>query len=216
MNASSPLADPLLTEQWAWFDVDDVLVESTPLFQESLDRWSGLHRPWQEWTHNRFHQFYGVADDDLDIIQELRDLWRKERILERSPLSPDAGPVLRELSDMGLRIGLITARAWHPEGREITEEMAEAHQLPVDRVIAMHYEETKAGLLVQSGTQVASFLDDTTRHAQACHDAGFNSALFRQPWNADAQGLRVIERLADVPRWVAESLAPRARPRPRR
>lgn len=184
---------------WVWFDVDDVLVSSTPLFQESLDRWSGQVIPWQTWTHNHFHLFYGVASDDRATIQKLRQTWEEDQVLERSPLFPDAQDALHALAEDGFKIGLLTARAWHSRGLEVTEAMVEHHHLPVSRVITLPWESTKADLLQASGTRVVGFLDDTIRHVEGCREAGFNAVLRDQPWNVTAHHL---PRVADLSAFV--------------
>jgi hypothetical protein len=197
-----------LDQGWGWFDVDDVLVESAPLFQASLDKWSGLCVPCETWEHNAFHLFYGVASDDAERMAELRLLWQRDRVLERSPLSEGAAQALDEVHNMGLKIGLITARAWHPDGLAITEQMARDNHLPVERVVTLPFESTKADLLALQGVRVESFLDDTTRHAEACAKAGYRSAVLTRPWNKNAPAhLARVASIAQFPDWLRQQLA---------
>jgi FMN phosphatase YigB (HAD superfamily) len=182
---------------WVWFDVDDVLVESTPLFQESLDRWTGTSVPWQTWTHNRFHQFYGIADDDELRIAQMKQRWKDDRILERSPLIEGVGEALRAIEAKGAKIGLLTARAWHENGVAITQAQVEQHRLPVSRIISMNYHETKAQFLQHTGTRVIGFIDDTPRHVEGCRTAGIDAVLMHQPWNTDADHLPRVHRLSE-------------------
>lgn len=170
-----------------------------------MDRWSGKVIPWQTWTHNHFHKFYGVADDDQATIKAIREAWEADQVLERSPLFPEVADALHALSDNGFRIGLLTARAWHPKGLEITQAMVDAHHLPVSRVVTLPWEGTKAGLLEASGTHVVGFIDDTIRHVDGCRTAGFNAVLRDQPWNSSAGHLpRVADLTVFVDRIQAE------------
>lgn len=192
---------------WLWFDVDDVLVESTPLFQESLDRWSGTVVPWQTWTHNQFHKFYGVKDDDDETFALLRKQWKDDRILERSPLFEGVSETLQKLSDQGFKLGLLTARAWHPDGVAITQTMADDHHLPVSQIISMDYSGTKAEFLKKTGTRVEGFIDDTIRHVEGGVSAGFNAVLMHQPWNVQATHLARVKCMTDYPAWIAKAMA---------
>jgi FMN phosphatase YigB (HAD superfamily) len=203
-------------QPWVWFDVDDVVVESTPLFQESMDRWTGKVIPWQTWTHNRFHQFYGVRDDDADTIAQMKAVWKADQVLERSPLRPGVVEAMRQIHDMGCRLGFLTARAWHEEGVAITQSMAVTHRLPVDRIISMEYTQTKAEFLAQTGTRVIGFVDDTIRHVEGCRSAGFDAVLMDQPWNVEAVHLPRVKDMGEFAQHIARVLEPLALPSRRR
>lgn len=202
---SSPAVSPFPQDDapWLWFDVDDVLVHAAPLFQESLDRWSGTTMPWEKWPHNQFHKFYGVKDEDADTLTQLRKIWQDERILERAPLYDDVADTLRRLhEEEGYQLGLLTARAWHPDGVAITQAMADTHRLPVSKIISMDYSGTKAEFLQKTGTRVVGFIDDTVRHVEGCVNVGINAVLMHQPWNTEASHLPRVHRLADYPAWL--------------
>lgn len=192
---------------WLWFDVDDVLVDSAPVFQASMDRWSGITVPWETWHHNHFHQFYGVRDDDQDTIARMKQVWRDDQVLERSPLRPGVADTLKHLHDQGFSLGLLTARAWHPDGVAITQAMVDGHQLPVNQIISMEYAATKADFLKASGTRVVGFVDDTIRHIEGCVAAGINAVLMAQPWNTQATHLDRVPQIDDYPRWLRSNLS---------
>lgn len=191
------------TQRWVWFDVDDVLVDVAPLFQDTMDRWSGRTIPWQGWTDNIFHRLYGVEDRDVAGVRAMQQACEDDRVLERAPLFDDVKPVFDALAADGLKIGLITARDWHSRGRAITEAMVDTHRLPVSDIITLGMEGSKAELLLRTGTDVAGFVDDSVRHVDGCRAAGIHATLRARPWNAAATHLPRIEALAAVPAWLA-------------
>jgi len=215
MIVSSSVVSP---RPWVWLDVDDVLVDSTPIFQESMDRWTGKTIPWQTWTHNRFHQFYGIADEDAATIARMRQRWKDDRVLERSPFMPHVAQAMATIVNAGADIGLLTARAWHSEGEAITREMAAQAGLSIKAVISIHFHQTKADFLIHSGTQVVGFIDDTIRHVEGCVAAGFNAVLMDQPWNREARHLPRVANLEEFAQQIQARLAspvpPRRSPRP--
>lgn len=192
---------------WVWFDVDDVLVDSTPLFQESMDRWTGRHVPWESWPHNHFPDFYGIQSHDTEAIAQMKAIWKKDRVLERAPLRSGVEEALQRIHDLGYPMGLITARGWHEEGAQITQDLADRHRLPVQKIISMDYSQTKADFLQAHGAEIVAFVDDTPRHVEGCVQAGLAAFLLHHSWNATAVHLPRIHHLQEL----ADQLSSRSR-----
>lgn len=193
---------------WVWFDVDDVVVDASPLFQESMDRWTGQVIPWQTWPDNHFPPLYGIQDDDEEGHARMKDVWRADRILERAPVRPGVRAVMHQIKEAGCRIGLITARGWHEDGEGITRRMVKANGLPVSQVLSVFYNQSKAAILQATDTQVVAVLDDTPRHIAGCVAAGLPGWLLDQPWNVQATHLPRMASLEAFARHVQQVMAP--------
>jgi hypothetical protein len=191
---------------WAWFDVDDVVVDATPLFQESMDRWKGTVIPWQTWAHNHFPHFYGIMDDDAEGIAQMKEVWRRDQILERAPVRAGVVAVLHRVKALGCRIGFLTARGWHEDSVAITQKVADQNALPVDRILSIPYAHSKAETLAATGTRVVGFVDDTPRHVEGCVAAGLNAMLLTQPWNVQAVHLPRVAHLDEFADRIALAL----------
>lgn len=164
-----------------WFDVDDVLVETSPLTEASLRQLTGKSIPIDSWPHHHFVEIY-----ELDAAGKAAMLraWTEERLLESAKLRPGVAEAMDRLSGAGFELALITARDWHPQGERITWEMAEAHKLPVSQVVVMAFEDAKADVLRRMGARVDGFVDDTARHVSGCLEQGWKAFVMSHPWNA--------------------------------
>lgn len=165
-----------------WFDVDDVLVEMSPLTELSLRTLTGKTIPIASWPHHHFDTIYDLDSKGKDAM---RRAWIEERMLESAPLRPGVAEAMRRLSEADFELCLITARDWHPQGEEITWKMAHDHNLPVSEVIVMKFEESKADVLKARGAQVDGFVDDTVRHVRSCLEQGWKAFVMSHSWNRD-------------------------------
>lgn len=187
-------------DRWIFFDVDDVLVDTSKQIEQAMHKMTGLHLPCEQWPHHMFTELYKIGAERRD---EMRALWVQEKILENAAVFPGVTSAMQQLAGDGYRLGLITARAWHPDARRITETFVNEHRLPVDEIRLLGFFDSKADVLRDSGLTIQGFVDDTTRHAQSCAEAGIPSVLLSRAWNQDAPAsLPRIESLDHFPHWV--------------
>lgn len=179
------MAKPIKT---VWFDVDDVLVDTSALIEKSLRELTGKTIPVDTWKSHAFAEIYGL--DESGIVA-MRKKWREDQVLEKAPLRPGVVEAMRALADSGYALGLITARGWHEKGAEITMDMAAKHALPVSDLVIVAYDECKARRLLDLGVDVSGFVDDTYRHVKACLEQGWNALLMTQSWNERFEAPRV-------------------------
>lgn len=202
-------------ESWLWFDVDDVLVDTSAELERSLRKLTGLHLPSHQWASHSFTDTYGLRPHQLE---DMRAAWERDEVLERALPFDGAAEALRMAARKGYHVGLITARGWHPEGREITEAMARDLGMPVERVLLLKFEDSKRDLLLSTGTRVAGFLDDTARHVEGARSCGWDGRLVTRSWNVGFDLPRVgstfefVDSLPPAPS-AARRPAPRA-PKP--
>lgn len=173
---------------WVWFDVDDVLVDTSFQLEKSLRKFTGLDRPVAAWPNHMFTEIYGIPAEHRDLM---RQAWVDDQVLETAELFDGVKEALELVATKGYRIGLITARAWHPNALNITEGMARDFGLPAERVILLNFVDSKHGLLEASGTEIAGFIDDTPRHVQGALDRGWLGRLATRSWNLGSEIPRV-------------------------
>ena len=171
-----------------WFDVDDVLVDTSPLTEASLRALTGKHIPVHSWPHHRFVDLYSLCSDGK---KKMLRRWMDDQILEKATLRAGVAEAMRSLAHAGFSLKMITARDWHPEGEAITWRMAQSHGLPVDDVVVMAFEQSKADVLASRGEKVDGFVDDTPRHVRGCMEKGWASFLMDHPWNVSEDLPRV-------------------------
>lgn len=192
-----------------WFDVDDVLVETSFRTEASLRALTGREIPWETWPHHHFLDLYGLGEAGRASMVER---WVDDQVLEKATLRDGVGEAMRELAEDGFELRLITARGWHPRGAQITWEMAEEHRLPVSGVSLTLFEDDKSEALASWGARVDAFVDDTTRHVRGCLDKGWAAWVMTQPWN---QGHELPRRAANMHDFAqaarAQLLAPKRR-----
>lgn len=171
-----------------WFDVDDVLVDTSFLMEQTMKALTGKVIPSQSWPHHGLCEIYGLPESGWKGI---RERWLSDGVIERAPLREGVVKAMEDLAQSGFKLGLITARAWHPRGEEVTWDMASKHGLAVSDVVVLSFEESKAVKLKELGVDVSGFIDDTYRHVRECLDSGWQAYLLSQPWNKTFEAPRV-------------------------
>lgn len=200
-----------------WFDVDDVLVDTSALMERTLRRMTGKTILSHTWPHHGFAEIYGFEKNDM---ARLREMWMEDGLLENAPIRKGVVEGMAAMAAAGLGIGLITARGWHPEGERLTWEMADRHGLAVSKVVVLTYEECKAEKLAALGERVDGFVDDTHRHVRACLAKGWDAHLMTQPWNVEHEDLPRVDEFKQFSSKIlnaaahARAQSPRSKPRP--
>jgi len=186
-------------DKWVFFDVDDVLVDTSTPLELALRKMTGLHLPHTAWPNHMFTELYGIGKERAE---EMRAVWVQERVLETAQVFDGVRETFHEFADEGYRLGLITARAWHPKAREITEAMVNENGLPVEEIKLMGFFDSKADILRDCGLSIHGFIDDTARHAQGVAALGVHSVLQSRFWNQSAVDTPRVERIGDFPQWL--------------
>jgi hypothetical protein len=183
-----------------WFDVDDVIVETSALMEKTLRRMTGKTILSQSWPHHGFAEIYGFKPGDME---RLREMWMHDQLLERAPLREGVAEAMVSIRQSGYELGLITARGWHPQGEALTWAMAAKHGLPIGEVVVLSYEECKAKKLEDLGVRVDGFVDDTHRHVRACQAKGWSASLMTQPWNEKHEDVPRVSALGEFAQMLA-------------
>lgn len=164
---------------WIVFDVDDVLCN----FRESLYcsfKSIGKDVHWSQWTKYASLELYGLTTE-----QELHHHMATHKVLENSKVEDGVPEFLEEFKLAGFNIGLLTARAWHKNGKNITEEFVHNNKLSVDKIVisGLHTDKKSAHIDKFTG-HITAYVDDSIHHIEDFISKGVsNSYLMNRPWN---------------------------------
>lgn len=187
-----------------WFDVDDTLVDTASEIHRCLLSRLGQDKPIETWPSMMFTQFYDMKGYD---VHQMRAWWQEDQILEQAQLFEGVFDMLHFLHETGARIGLITARAWHPEAKRITEEFIVRHGLPVQELKLLKFEESKLALLQDQASRIQGFIDDSPSHVKSIASLNVPAVLIRRPWNQQSDYPNVVEKTHAFPRCLGYEYA---------
>lgn len=182
-------------QQEIWFDVDDVLVDTATQIHRSMLSRTQKDIPISSWENLMFTSLYQLGEGRAS---EMRAWWEEDQIIEKSTLYPHTVALLGSLSNAGYRIGLITARAWHPRARELTEDFISKNKLPVSDLKLLKFDESKKELLRPHAKQTVAFIDDSTHHVKGALELNIPSVLMRRSWNMKETEIHAIENLEQM------------------
>jgi hypothetical protein len=79
---------------------------------------------------------------------------------------------------------LITARGWHPRGKEITEEWVSDYNLDIDELIVVEHDQSKTDVISGFNNIVFS-IDDRIKHCREYMRTGRiqHVLVYDAPWN---------------------------------
>lgn len=173
--------------KWIVFDVDDVICNfRESLYQSFFNVGKDIH--WSEWSSYNHTIIYNLSED-----KELHNHMKDHFVLEKSTLEDGVLELMNRLKKNGFNIGLLTARAWHSNGQDITQDFIEKHQLPIDKlVISGQHKDKKSVHIDKFPGEIVSYIDDSIHHVQDFREKGVNALLLDRPWNQDSQLPRVF------------------------
>jgi uncharacterized HAD superfamily protein len=181
-----------MEDKWIVFDVDDVLCN----FRESLYqsfRKIGKDIHWSQWEVYHHSKIYNLPDT-LSLHNHMKD----SLVLENAEVEQEALEVLTQLKKEGYKIGLLTARAWHAEGQNITEEFIFKNNLPVDKlVISGQHQDKKSMHIDKFEGKIIAFLDDSIHHVKDFQEHGIPAWLQSRPWNESDKALPRVASLKE-------------------
>jgi Haloacid dehalogenase-like hydrolase len=174
-------------DNWIIFDVDDVLCN----FRESLYcsfKNIGKDVHWTQWTKYASLELYGLKNE-----QELHLHMATHNVLENSKVEEGVPEFLVELKEAGFNIGLLTARAWHQNGKTITEDFVHNNNLCVDKiVISGLHTDKKSEHIDKFNGNITAYVDDSIHHIEDFISKGIsNSYLMDRPWNQSSELPRI-------------------------
>lgn len=158
------------------FDVDDVLCETSVPLQQALTITTGKNIPCKDWFDFSLPTVYEVAFDKILAAFHLGNILH-------TPFNSQVKPLFNEVKQ-NFSIGVLTSRAWHPEGEAITKQAFEKEGLHVDKLIVAEHSKSKAEYFHEFG-EVALYVDDNIHHIKDVAAINPNTlcVIRTQPWN---------------------------------
>lgn len=175
------------------FDCDDVLANLRDPLEGLVSEHIGKKVSWKDWNQYEIGKVYGF--DFKPICQMLVD----RKTLEN--LKPDeaAAELIHWYRNRDYKVVVLTARGYHPRGREITQQWMIDNQLHVDDVVCIGLKENKRDYLSLMG-YVENYIEDNHHHAEQAH--GLPNVkevyLLDRPWNQQISGATRVSCLRDV------------------
>lgn len=177
----------------AVFDCDDVLANLRDPLEGLVS--SHLKRPvsWKEWDQYDIGNIYNFHFGEI-----CKTIVEQEVLLD---LTPDhyALELLTDLKQQNYRIKVLTARGYHPKGREVTFEWLRKNNLPIDDVICVKLHENKRDYLSLM-SNVEFYVEDNHHHAEQAHHLHNVKQVFLidRPWNQQVTNVTRVNNLQDV------------------
>ena len=174
-------------DNWIIFDVDDVLCNFRDSLYHSF-KVIGKDIHWNQWTDYASIDMYGLPDE-----KALHAHMIQYKVLEKSQVEDGVVDALKELKKAGYKIGLLTARAWHKDGQNITENFVDKNDLCDDKiVISGFYKDKKSQHIDKFSGNICGYFDDSIHHIEDFITEGVkNSYLIDRPWNQQSSLPRV-------------------------
>lgn len=180
------------------FDLDDVLVNLRDSLNQALNRVTRTESDWRDWHTFDLSKIYQIPHDKvLDTILQ-------HNVLESCTPEPGAQKALQAVHEAGFHTVILTARAWHPSGREITENFLQLHQFSYDQLVLSDLSMCKTGYMAP-WNNIHLYVDDHASHVRnACNLPNVkHSLLFERPWNQQTSHDQRISDLSEIPSYLS-------------
>lgn len=145
----------------AVFDVDDTIGQLRYKLVDIINDLTNMNFTIEDWDSHDLDTRYGIPFD------QVLEFMVKENTLLELPLEPYTKEVLKHTKDQGYHIDILTARGWHPRGKETTLEWLKKHNLPHDDLTVVPLDKCKAEVLKNKYKKVHFTVDDNPKHCEA-------------------------------------------------
>lgn len=184
-------------QKWIVFDVDDVICNfRESLFQSFKKLGHDVH--WSTWSSYRHTEIYPIKDEKDFHLHMVNHC-----VLENALIEENVKELFSQLKKDGYCIGLLTARAWHDNGYDITQKFIEKNNLPVDKLVisGQHMDKKSNHIGVFEG-QIVAYIDDSIHHVEDFLAHNVPAFLMDRPWNQQAQDLPRVSSLNDFQKQI--------------
>jgi len=175
-------------------DADDVLVDLKYELCHALNKYTGKDISCSEWHSFNITSIYDNLniEDFYSIIIDNGLLWLAAPI-------DNAKDTLLQLRELGYRIVIISARAYHPEANAITEKWFRFHGIPFD-AIHISGNGIKKSYYANIYDDIVASADDNLDNCidfkEKCNIK--NVLLVTQPWNVSDTSFQRIGNISEL------------------
>lgn len=176
---------------YAVFDLDDTLLNLHVPLIEMLNQRTGMNR-----CPKTVETF--TIEEDYGIDQKTFFKWAEESmVLESGIIHDGAVELFRTLREQDTRIAIITARGWHPNAMQVTEDWLHLNGLVPDElhIVSMACNKNNS---TRHMKKVRLAVDDREHHVHHFSKLTENAFLYKQGWNKHATAHVHIENLKQL------------------
>lgn len=177
----------------AVFDCDDVLANLRDPLQDLVGEHLGQIVSWTDWNQYEIGKVYGFDFNHVCQMLIERD------ILSKLQVDPHAKQLIESYRNDGIRTVILTARGYHPKGKQITERWVADNNLPIDEVRCISLHEEKRDHLKHMN-DVHVYVEDNHNHAEQAFGLPNVKKVFLldRPWNSDITNVTRVSCLKDI------------------
>lgn len=160
-------------------DLDDTLGDLKNPMMEALKSATGKDIHWSKWDSFDVPSLYGITQQDF------LNICINENILEKVIIHDSSYKFLNDLHKLNYYTVLITARGWHPQGKEITKKWVADHNLDIDELIVVEIDQSKTDVITKFDNIIFS-IDDRIKHCREYIQSGLvkHVLVYDAPWNS--------------------------------
>lgn len=178
------------------FDFDDVIGNLITPMIEAINKATGCDFSEDEHTQYDIVEAYDISPEEFfEIMIDFK-------VLENLKPFHDVKHVFDTVKETHL-IHIVTARQWHPNARNITEEWLKKHELHYDHLTFTSHHQSKVEAIVH-WDEVALAVDDRDAHCEAYskHDKVEKVLILDKPWNRNLEGIERISSLSEILKFI--------------
>lgn len=188
-------------QKWAIFDMDDVVVNFIDNIYPHLKE---VIKDIPSKENIRSYAFENYFKSDDEFFAFLKD----RKLIETSEIHKDAVEVINSFKQEGFKIGILTARGWHPNGFYLTKKYLTDHGVEFDKIVLSgDHKENKSQYLSEFNGDLHVFIDDSVRHVKGMLDKDVLAVLQTRTWNELCdEDLKRVDNLSEYRDFVFDVL----------
>lgn len=178
------------------FDLDDTLCDFSYQLLLTVNEVYGKNIQMSDWNSYNIDEVLGFK------VEQFFDMLRDCKVIEKCQPVTNARMVLEAVAP-NYEINIVTARAWHDQGKEITTDWFAQHGLPYDNIIVCPPGHSKIEMITHLDN-VHLAVDDRDIHCVEFHECPkINKALMiDKPWNRDVKDVHRIYDIKEVLNYI--------------
>jgi len=172
-------------------DLDDVLAKLRETLYQIMSQATGIDKHWDNWHHYDLTEHFSIANEALN------DILLREQALEKALPEPGAIELTQQLMAMGFTLVVITARGWHPQAHQLTQDWLLQHGFHFDHLHVVELGGNKLDVLLPYD-DICLAVDDHPKNVQRYLSIGIPTLMPHMPWNVNYHDTERIHSLTPV------------------
>lgn len=165
----------------AVFDLDDTIGNFRSSACKKMNEKYDKTHTFDDWEHHLIEQLYNI-----DKRQFMKDLVSM-KVLENMAAHHEAKEVMQKLNSDGYHIAVLTARQWHPNGKEITLKWLNDFEIPYNDLLLCEIDDRKSDIVSDVYGRVSFVVDDSPHQIEAYWaNTDIDTVyIYDMPWNRE-------------------------------